>query len=200
MYEDRYLVRAGIATNSNGTSRELGLVQGENFKISGKIGSYIREVFREVVSNKPNSSGTAFEYICGSVFLNQGLAPFAIKARLKNVATIEIDALFWDSRSSQPVIVQLTSSLRERYLLADLQAFRIKHSYPGAKVWLVCMSQDEVARYSDYKFESLDGLLFPDSPEFESMFESLKSLPKSMLGAAALENNIDRGRVIVDLS
>jgi hypothetical protein len=200
MHEDRYLVRTGIATNSNRTSRELAHIQAENFTIPGKVGSYIRSVFREVVSRAPNSSGTAFEYICASVFLNQGLAPFALKARLKNVPAIEIDILFWDARISQPVVVQLTSSLRERYSLADIQAFRIKHSYPGAKVWLLCMSQEEVAHYSDYRFESLDGLLFPDSIEFESLLDALKDLPKSILGAAALENNIDRGKVIVEIS
>lgn len=199
MHEDRYIIAANIAVSSNKASRELGRVQGKNFEIKGTCGSYIRDTYREVVRQVPSSSGSVFEYLCATVFHRLEMTPFAMKARLTRVPNMEIDILFWDTRTNQPIVIQLTSSLRERYSLADLQAFRLKSEYSGAKVYLLCMSQEEVAQRSDYPFESLDGLIFPDSEEFEDLIMLLNGIPKSELAVSSLETNVKSGRIIVTL-
>ena len=193
---DDYLVAWGVIPQGNETSKIVAQLQGELGNIPTDVGGYLRELYEEGIERRSQSSGTLFEYLIVSTFKKLGLTPFAYKAQLKPIPGIVWDIVFWNPKTSQPLVLFLTSSIRERYQLADAQAFRLKHSYPGAQMYLVSMGQKEVAVLSDKPFESLDGILFPDSKEFEQLVAKLQAIPRSQLSNDAIHGVIHNGRFI----
>jgi len=193
---DDYFIAWGIAKNSSKASRILAEIQGEAGGVPLDVGAHIRAVYKKAITEAANVNGQIFELLLCETLKKLGLTPFAYKANLKKVPNIEWDIVFWDAESSHPIILWLTTSVRERYQLADMQAFRLKHDFETAEVYLVSMDQSEVARFSATKFESLDGLIFPDSPEFGKLITRLGSMHRSPLSDSAISNEIERGRII----
>ena len=191
-----YLVNWGIAKNTNKATEALIKFQGERGEVAQPVGAYVRELFRRCTDDTSNSSGAIFEYLIASTLKKLGLTPFAIKCKLKGIPNIEWDICVWDQETNQPIILWLTTTLRERIHTADAQAFRLKSSYPGARLYLVSMDSLDVARRVNYPFESLDGLLYPDSKEFEDLINRLKSIPRSTLSKDHVTAQLDLGTVI----
>jgi hypothetical protein len=82
--------------------------------------------------------------------------------------------LVWNGFDDSPWCMQLTSSLRERYKLADLQAFRVKAAYPLATICLLTMDQLETSRRKADDFEALDQLIYCGSSDFDDLIEKLR--------------------------
>lgn len=196
MKNDDYLVAWGLTKKSNKASQAIALLQGEAGSVPADVGGHIREVYENSISEVKNVNGTIFEYLLACTFKKLGLTPFAYKATLERIPHIQWDIVFWDPRSGQPIVLWLTTSVRERYMLADAQAFRLKHEFPNAKLFLVSMHQKEVAGFWGHKFESLDGVIYPDSPDFGRLVRDLESIPRSELSNSAIRGAVSAGHIV----
>ena len=187
---DDYLVKAGLA-KARGPSTEFLARRQRSFNdVTEPYGDYIQDVWNDAkrlgIGTGPQS-GPLFEMLIGSVFIAADVAPFFRRAELANARKIECDFLFWESSSEVPICIELTSTLRERYKLADLQAFKIKANYPNGKFFQLTMDYKDASRRSNKDFESLDGLVFAGSPQFESVISAIRKLKLS--ADAPLEPN-----------
>ena len=187
---DDYLIRAGLAKSRGPSTEFIARAQKGFDSITEPYGDYIQEVWNSAkrlgIASGPQS-GPLFEMLIASVFISAGFLPFYQKAELKFAGKIESDFLFWDERTESPVCIELTSTLRERYKLADLQAFKVKANYPKAKFFQLTMDYKDVSRRSPEDFESLDGLIFPGSGDIDKVLSSVATL--SLVGRAPLREN-----------
>lgn len=187
---DDYLIKAGLSKARTPSTEFLARAQKGFDSVKAPYGDYIQEIWNNAkrlgIANGPQS-GPLFEMVVASVFIGAGLVPFYQKAELKAAKKIESDFLFWDEASQSPVCLELTSTLRERYKLADLQAFKVKANFPKAKFFQLTMDYKDAARRSSDDFESLDGLIFAGSSEIEKVLDAVKQLSLGI--KAPLEEN-----------
>lgn len=155
---DGYLVRYGLTKSSNESSQFLARNQDSFDDVMKPYGSYVSDLWAEA-KRLGADSGPLFEMIIGSVIFSAGVSSFYRKTALARVPELEVDFLLLSEDKESPVCIQLTSTLRERYKLADLQAFKIKHYYPGAHVALLTMDSKDVARRDPSELKSLDDLI-----------------------------------------
>lgn len=176
---DDYLVTAGLAKSRSTSTEFLARSQPGFDSVRAPYGEYIQEIWNSAkrlgIASGPQS-GTLFEMLIGSVLIAAGFLPFYQKAELHRARNIESDFLFWDKETESPLCLELTSTLRERYKLADLQAFKIKASYPSAKFFQLTMDFKDAARRSTEDFDSLDGLIFPGSSEIDTVLQSVSGM------------------------
>jgi hypothetical protein len=118
------------------------------------------------------ASGALFELIVSACLYDAKVSTFYRHASLECCPKLESDLLVW-SQYGEPWCIQLTSTLRERYKLADLQAFRMKSSYPNAVVFLLTMDQFDTAKRARTDFESLDELIYCGNESFDLLMERL---------------------------
>ena len=179
---DDYLIKAGLAKSRGPSTEFLARSQRGFDAIRRPFGDYIQEVWNGA-KRLGIDSGTLFEMLIASVFIGGNFFPFYRRGELASARKIESDFLFWDETSKAPICIELTSTLRERYKLADLQAFKVKAKYPGAKFFQLTMDYKDASRRSSEDFESLDGLIFAGSSEIEQVFRVLE---QASLGKTAL--------------
>ena len=196
MKNDDYLVAWGITKQSNKASQILALLQGEEGAVPANVGSHIRDIYESCVTEVKNVNGTIFEYLLVATLKKLGLTPFGYKATLEKIPSIQWDLVFWDPKTSQPIVLWLTTSVRERYMLADAQGFRLKYDFPGASIFLVSMHQKEVAGFHGHEFESLDGIIYPDSAEFSDLIDRIRKISRTELSNDAIRGSISSGRII----
>lgn len=183
---DDYLIKAGLAKSRSQSTEFLARSQKGFDSVQPPYGDYIRDIWN-AAKRLGIDSGPLFEMLIASVFIGANYLPFYQKAELALARKIESDFLFWDETKKAPICIELTSTLRERYKLADLQAFKVKANFPEAKFFQLTMDYKDAARRSSNDFESLDGLIFAGSEGVELL---LSEIEKATLGKAAplLEN------------
>ena len=187
---DDYLIKAGLSKAHTPSTEFLARMQRDFESVQAPYGDYIQEIWNSAkrlgIASGPQS-GPLFEMLVASVFIGAGYLPFFQKAELHAAKKIESDFLFWDEINQLPVCVELTSTLRERYKLADLQAFKVKANFPNAKFFQLTMDYKDASRRSQEDFESLDGLIFAGSGEIEQVLEVLGQMSPGK--TAPLEEN-----------
>ena len=167
---DSYLLRYGLTKSSNDSSQFLARNQDSFDDVKPPFGRYVHGLWSEA-KRLGVDSGPLFEMIIGSVIFSAGVEAFYRKTALAKVPELELDFLLLGDDPNSPICIQLTSTLRERYKLADLQAFKIKHFYPGAYVTLLTMDSKDVARRDPAQLKSLDALIDAGSTGLDELVE-----------------------------
>lgn len=70
------------------------------------------------------------------------LTPAYWQAEFKEIPNAFNDVLVW-SKESGPIVLSCKTSLRERYKQADAEALPVRKLYPNAKLYLVCLEDDQ---------------------------------------------------------
>ncbi len=185
---DLYLLERGLARNSNEETMFLARNQESFANISKPASKHIESVWSEA-KRLGVSSGPLFEMIVGSVLYSLEIGPFYRRAALRFVPELDIDFILFNEDETAPICLQLTSTLRERHKLADLQAFKIKHFYPKAFFSLLTMDSIDVARKSGVKFPSLDMLVDAGSTQFDELMVRIGELGATRFANSALASS-----------
>lgn len=174
MHEDNYLLASGLAPISSRASQALGVVQSSFANVSAPYGEYVRETWDALAINGENS-GPAFEILVASVLHVAGIERITRNVMLANCENNLVDILISNANGDPVAALMLTSTLRERFRLADLQAFRYKSFHQGIRCFQLTMDRNEVARKQDYRFDALDELVYAGGLRFDELLETLKS-------------------------
>lgn len=170
-FTEEQLVSAGLVTvTSDLTSVFVGISGRPN--VPSYPYSRFMSAFWEEASSQGQSSGALFELMVACCLYDARVGTFYRHATLQDSPKVESDLLVW-TREGMPWCIQMTSTLRERYKLADLQAFRVKASYHNAAFFLLTMDQFDTSKRSKKDFESLDELVYCGSAAFDSLIEKL---------------------------
>lgn len=171
---DHYLIQANLARTSGEASQFLSRQQPSFDSIGEDFSKHVDSIWIEA-KRLGVDSGSLFEMLVGSIFMAADLTPFYSSAELMEASGLEMDYLIWNSACDAPVCFQLTSTLRERFKLADLQAFKVKTRYPSAEFHLLTMDSKDVARRKSTTFESLDSLIYCGDTSFDQLLKEVKS-------------------------
>lgn len=170
-FTEEQLVSAGLVTATSDLTRTF-----VNITRIPNVPSYpysrFMSAFWEEANSQGQTSGALFELLVACCFYDARVGTFYRHATLQDSPKVESDLLVW-TREGTPWCIQMTSTLRERYKLADLQAFRVKASYHNAAFFLLTMDQFDTSKRSRKDFESLDELVYCGSAAFDFLIEKL---------------------------
>lgn len=195
---DHYLIQANLARTSGEASQFLSRQQPSFDSIGEEFSKHVESIWIEA-KRLSVDSGSLFEMLVGSIFIAADLTPLYSNAELKEAIGLEMDYLIWNSKSDAPVCFQLTSTLRERFRLADLQAFKVKTRYPRAEFHLLTMDAKDVARKKSTTFESLDSLIYCGDDSFDRLIRGVKErvkpslVERELLDTKGLTLHVDSG-------
>ncbi len=184
---DAYLIQYGLARNSTEETMFLARNQETFSSVTSPKSIHVSTVWTEA-KRLGVTSGNLFEMIVGSVLFSLGLGPFYRHVALAQVPELDIDFVIFGQDPSAPICLQLTSTLRERHKLADLQAFKVKHYYPNAYFALLTMDSKDVARKLGMEFPSLDLLVDAGSEQFDDLIALICNLEKWTFVNSALSS------------
>lgn len=170
-FAEAHLVSVGLVTATSDLTRTF-----VDITRSPNVPSYpysrFMSAFWEEASSQGQNSGALFELMVACCLYDARVGIFYRHATLQDSPKVESDLLVW-TREGMPWCIQMTSTLRERYKLADLQAFRVKAAYHNAAFFLLTMDQFDTSKRSKNDFESLDELVYCGSAAFDSLIEKL---------------------------
>lgn len=169
---NRPFLAPGLTSRAKDTSNALLEILASGDYPRYPYSRFIEAVWTDAKQRK-QASGALFELLVSACLNDAGVRTFYRHGRLLGSPMVEFDLLIWSAFDSSPWCIQLTSSLRERYKLADLQAFRVKSSYPNAIVTLLTMDQEDASRRTNTDYESLDELIYCGSPVFDSFIQRM---------------------------
>lgn len=170
-FTEEQLVSVGlVAATSELTSIFVDITRSPN--VPSYPYSRFMSAFWEEASSHGRTSGALFELMVACCLYDARVGTFYRHATLQDSPKVESDLLVW-TREGMPWCIQMTSTLRERYKLADLQAFRVKAAYHNAAFFLLTMDQFDTSKRSKKDFESLDELVYCGSAAFDSLIEKL---------------------------
>lgn len=170
-FSENDLVDSGLVSTANDATRTLAQILVDP-EIPDYPYSRVVSTVWEKAKVRGEASGALFELIVSACLYDAKVKVFYRHATLERCPKLESDLLVW-SQFGSPWCIQLTSTLRERYKLADLQAFRVKSSYSNAAVVLLTMDQFDTAKRSRGDFESLDELIYCGNEAFDSLVDRL---------------------------
>jgi hypothetical protein len=173
MHKDNYLLAVGLSEASTKATRAVAEIQPNFESVTTPYGEYIRRGWDSLCKVNENS-GSAFEILVSSVLFAGGLVNISRGVTLPNCENNPVDILIKDSKEQPIAALMLTSTLRERFRLADLQSFRYKSFHSGIQCFQLTMDRNEVARKSDYKFDSLDELIYTGGLRFDAMIAAMQ--------------------------
>ncbi len=165
------LVRAGLVAVPNDVTKVLAEILLDP-EIPAYPYSRVLNFVWDRAKLRGEASGALFELMVSVCLFDAKVNVFYRHALLEGCPKIEHDLLVWTPEGA-PWCIQMTSTLRERYKLADLQAFRVKSSYPKAIVVLLTMDQADTSKRSSRDFESLDDLIFCGNESLDLLIERL---------------------------
>jgi hypothetical protein len=170
-FTEAHLVSVGLVTATSDLTRIFVGICGRP-NVPSYPYSRFMSAFWDEASTHGQTSGALFELMVASCLYDARVGTFYRHANLQGSPKVETDLLVW-TREGKPWCIQMTSTLRERYRLADLQAFRVKASYQNAAFFLLTMDQFDTAKRSKKDFESLDELVYCGSAAFDSLIAQL---------------------------
>ena len=171
---DDYLIQTGIAKTLNRQTKNFAVALPSLEKVFAPYSEFTRKTW-DALKQDGLDSGDVFELMIATLLYHSGISVFYRHATIKFLEHTDFDLLLWDEQNAAPVLLQCTSTLRERFRLADLESFRSKSFYPNAKTYLLTMDYRDTARLTDYKFDSLDRLIYAGDRALDELFEYLRS-------------------------
>lgn len=171
-FPHRSLTGSDLVPKTTETSDALEQIIGSGSFPRYPYSRFVEGVWAEA-KERNQATGALFELLVAACIYDSGVQIFYRHARLNGCPTVESDLLIWSAFDSSPWCIQLTSTLRERYKLADLQAFRVKSAYPKAIFALLTMDQTDTSRRTSGDFESLDELVYCGSPAFDTLIQRM---------------------------
>ena len=169
MAADDYLLQLGLTVGLNRQTTNFAMAVPGIDVISEPYSSFVRRTWADFKQDDL-ASGDVFELLVAALLYHCGTGDFYRHATLKYLHHTDFDFLLWDQNDGAPMVIQCTSTLRERFRLADLEAFRVKHFFPNAKTFLLTMDYRDTARLSNYEFDSLDGLIYAGDAALDDLF------------------------------
>lgn len=172
MNEDAYLQDLRIISQSTKSTLSFARLQPSLDEITLPYSDYLRSIW-SIAKDLEIARGWFFELAVASILSHSELRGYSRGVIFRGMAGTSFDLALWDVTSDSPITLQLTSTVRERYKLADLEAFKLKSKYPRSKCYLLTFDYTEAARLQSHVFESLNQVIFVGSDEFDHLVENL---------------------------
>lgn len=129
-------------------------------------------------SKQSNSlNGIVFEAILATAFLQHGISPIYVQAKVVFVPNVDFDFILYSSEHG-PISISAKTSLRERYKQADLESVSLKYVHRKAKCFLVTLHAEEASSLSkkvgNGDMLGIDEVILANSPDFDGLIQRLK--------------------------
>lgn len=166
-----------------------------DFKVLSNLSAseYIHFLWNEYQTKftEDNSvNGKIFEYILISLFINKGILPLYIQAKVAFVPNVDFDLLLYSKE--KPIALSVKTSLRERYKQADLEAIALKYVHRKAESYLITLNTKEAISVNE-KIKNgdvigIDKVIDASSTEMDSFMETLQGLAFTRSGRIDIIN------------
>lgn len=129
-------------------------------------------------------NGKIFEYILISLFINKGILPLYIQAKVAFVPNVDFDLLIYSEEKI--IALSVKTSLRERYKQADLEAIALKYVHRKAENYLITLSTKEAisvnTKIKTGDVIGIDRVINASNSDIDDFIEILQSLALTKSG------------------